>query len=102
MDRYFRSSILTSILILGVVVSIHLLWTGTLEEIEEDVKVLTEQGFNPSFMDRYFRRVNQYVKRQSDKSFNPSFMDRYFRRNEYYRSAAALPSFQSIFYGQVL
>jgi hypothetical protein len=35
-------------------------------------------------------------------SFNPSFMDRYFRRKTEFVSEEEKEQFQSIFYGQVL
>ena len=60
-------------------VSIHLLWTGTLEALTPQVHSRRSRSFNPSFMDRYFRSLNVVVLDYDRVSFNPSFMDRYFR-----------------------
>ena len=128
MDRYFRSNclgrlrtkdrefqsifygqvlqktIVSTLSPLSVLVSIHLLWTGTLEESTQGAVLPLVTRFNPSFMDRYFRRPARapsvvapawvsihllwtgtleegQISAQGflGKRFNPSFMDRYFR-----------------------
>ena len=108
-------------------VSIHLLWTGTLEGQHIIIRLVERKGFNPSFMDRYFRspfptfpadisaefqsifygQVLQKVLREGVyileiEGFNPSFMDRYFRRSGRSNHIPRPQLFQSIFYGQVL
>ena len=78
MDRYFRRLLTVLGLARLGTVSIHLLWTGTLEEFPNSRARLLIPCFNPSFMDRYFRSA-------------------YLRR-----ATLAGEMFQSIFYGQVL
>gem|GEM_PF-4567563 len=103
MDRYFRRISSRPVGISTGKVSIHLLWTGTLEVFIIIWVFVVVLRFNPSFMDRYFRSVRGYLPRDGTDRFNPSFMDRYFRRVVLLKSVfLCLKAFQSIFYGQVL
>jgi hypothetical protein len=55
MDRYFRRVMMDTKRMDVIFVSIHLLWTGTLEARKPLISYTLRECFNPSFMDRYFR-----------------------------------------------